>query len=127
MVAPESAMLEGAVVVNVPPQVAAVALATVTPAGKVSVTATPVNGTAFAAGLTIVNVRVVVWPGLTAAGLNATVSEGGATTVIDAEAVPPVPASLETSADVVFAFRPAEVPVTFTENAQDAPAASVPP
>src|SRR5689334_17577396 len=60
IVAPESAIPVGAVVVRVPPQTAEVPLATVNPVGSVSVNATPVRATAFAAGLVIVNVREVV-------------------------------------------------------------------
>src|ERR1051326_1862297 len=47
IVAPESAMPVGAVVVSVPPQTVAVALATVSPVGSVSVNATPVTGSTF--------------------------------------------------------------------------------
>ena len=46
--------------VRVPPQTVAEALATVSPVGNVSVNATPVSGTAFAAGLVMVKVNEVV-------------------------------------------------------------------
>src|SRR6266853_736268 len=60
IVAPVSAMPVGAVVVKVPPQTVAEALATVRPVGSVSVKATPVSGSTFAAGLVMVKVREVV-------------------------------------------------------------------
>src|SRR5437667_300717 len=49
---------------------------------------------------------------------------GGATTVMLAVAVPPVPPSVEAMAPVVFVFNPAAVPSTLTENVQDPPAAT---
>src|SRR6185437_1020342 len=55
-VAPVSEMPVGFVVVSVPPQTEEVALATVRPVGSVSVKATPVSGSTFAAGLVMVNV-----------------------------------------------------------------------
>src|SRR5262245_13132467 len=62
IVAPVSEMPVGAVVVTVPPQIVAVASATVSPVGSVSVNATPVSGSTFAAGLVMVNVSEVVAP-----------------------------------------------------------------
>src|SRR6478609_8080374 len=58
--APVRAMPVGAVVVSVPPQTVAEALATVKPVGSVSVNATPVRATAFAAGFVMVKVSEVV-------------------------------------------------------------------
>jgi hypothetical protein len=127
MVAPVSAMPVGAVVVSVPPQTVAVAFATVKPVGSVSVNATPVRATAFAAGLVMVKVRDVVAFSAIAVGLNALAIEGGATTLTLAEAVPPVPPSVEDTLPVVLFFVPAVVPVTFTLNVQVPPAAIVPP
>ena len=49
MVAPVKAIPVGAVVVSVPPQTVAEAFATVKPVGSVSVKATPVRATVFAA------------------------------------------------------------------------------
>src|SRR5262249_22883802 len=51
----------------------------------------------------------------------------GAKTLIDAEAVPPVPPSVEVTLPVVLFFWPAVVPVTFTAKVQELLAAMVPP
>jgi hypothetical protein len=125
-VAPLSAIPVGAVVVSVPPQTVAEALATVKPVGNVSVNATPVKATAFAAGLVIVNVSDVVAFSAIDAGLNTLAIEGGTTTLTLAEAVPPVPPSVEVTLPVVLFLVPAVVPVTFTENVQVLLAAMVP-
>ena len=53
--------------------------------------------------------------------------DGGATTLMLAEAVPPVPPSVEVTLPVVLFCSPAAMPVTFTENVQDALAAKVAP
>src|SRR5262249_2348856 len=95
MVAPVSEMPVGAVVVTVPPQIVAEALPTVRPVGSVSVKATPVSETAFAAGLVIVNVSEVVAFNAMVDGLNTLAIDGGATTLMLAEAVPPVPPSVD--------------------------------
>src|SRR6266849_1330239 len=65
-------------------------------------------------------------------GLKALLIVGGATTVSEAVLlVEPVPPSVEVMALVVLFFTPAVVPVTFTENVHDDPAAgdavNVPP
>jgi hypothetical protein len=128
MVAPVNAMPVGAVVVSVPPQTVAEELATVKPVGSVSVKATPVRDTAFAAGLVVVNVSEVVAFSAIAAGLNALAIDGGATTLRVAVLLgAPVPPSVELTAPVVLALAPAVVPVTFTENVQEPLAAIVPP
>jgi len=127
IVAPESAIPVGAVVVSVPPQTVAVLLATVNPVGNVSVNATPFKATVFAAGLVIVNVSDVVAFTAIAEGLNALAIAGGATTVMLAEAAPPEPPSFEVTALVVLFCSPAAVPVTFTLKVQEPPAAIVPP
>jgi hypothetical protein len=127
IVAPVSAMPVGAVVVSVPPQTVEVAFATVSPVGRVSVNATPVSATAFAAGFVMVNVSdVVAFRGMLA-GLKTLAIEGGATTLIEAEAVPPVPPSVEVTGPVVLFCVPAAIPVTLTENVQLALAARVAP
>jgi len=59
-VAPVKAIPVGAVVVSVPPQTEDVPFATVSPVGRVSVKATPVSGSTFAAGFVIVKVSEVV-------------------------------------------------------------------
>ena len=60
IVAPVKAIPVGAVVVSVPPQTVALAFATVSPVGNVSVTATPVSGSTFADGFVNVKVNDVV-------------------------------------------------------------------
>jgi hypothetical protein len=119
MVAPDRAIPVGAVVVTVPPQTVEEALATVRPVGSVSVKATPVSANALAAGLVMVNVSEVVAFRATAAGLNTFAMDGGATTVMLAEAVPPVPPSVEVTLPVVLLLVPPLVPVTFMEKVQE--------
>ena len=127
MVTPDRAMPVGAVVVRVPPQTVAVALATVSPVGRVSVNATPVSGSTFAGGLVMVNVSEVVPLTLIDDGLKTLAIDGGASTLMLAEAVPPVPPSFEVTLPVVLFCSPAAVPVTFTENVHELFAASVAP
>src|SRR5713101_965372 len=122
----------GAVVVRVPPQVLDELLATVSPAGRVSLNPTPVRAAVLAAGFVMVKVSDVVAFNPIAAGLKALAIEGAATTVRTAVLlVAPVPPSVEVTALVVLLLLPAVVPVTFTENVHDDPAAgdavSVPP
>jgi len=95
---------EPAVAVNVPPQVLLVfgTLATTTPLGNVSLTATPVRATVLAAGLVMVRVRVDVPPTRMPVGPNALTMVGGATAVNAAEAVVPVPPFVELTAPVVL-------------------------
>ena len=112
---------------SVPPQTVAEALATVRPVGSVSIKATPVRATVLAAGLVMVNVSEVVAFRAMLLGLNTLAIDGGATTLIEAEAVPPVPPSVEVTLPVVLFCKPAVVPVTFTENVQELLAAIVPP
>src|SRR5712691_2017252 len=95
IVAPVRAMPVGAVVVKVPPQTVAEAFATVSPVGSVSVKATPVSGSTLAAGFVIVNVSEVVAFSAMLLGLNTLAIDGGASTLTLAEAVPPVPPSVE--------------------------------
>src|SRR5262245_12090219 len=127
MVAPERAIPVGAVVVSVPPQTVAVAFATVKPVGNVSVNATPVSGSTFAAGLVMVKVSEVVAFRAMVEGLNTLAIEGGASTFNEADAVPPVPPSVEVTLPVVLLLRPAVVPVTFTAKVHELLAAIVPP
>jgi hypothetical protein len=121
----------GAVVVRVPPQTVAEALATVRPVGNVSLKATPVSADVLAAGLVMVKVKDVVAFKEIVAGLNTLAIDGGATTLMLAEAVPPVPPSVEVTLPEVLFLVPAVVPVTSTEKVQEEPAAgdavSVPP
>src|SRR5258708_18534654 len=122
----------GAVVVSVPPQTVAEAFATVSPVGNVSVKATPVADGVFAAGLVIVNCRLVVAFKEIVEGLNNLAIDGGAVTVrIAVLLVAPVPPSVEVIAPVVLLLLPAVVPVTLAEKVHDEPAAgeavNVPP
>src|SRR5438874_953165 len=132
IVAPDSAMPVGAVVVSVPPHTVAEALATVSPVGSVSVNATPVSATVFAAGLVMVKVNEVVPFNGMPAGLNTLAMEGDATTASTAVLlVAPVPPSVEVITPVVLLWLPAVVPVTSTKKLQVDPAAgdavNVPP
>jgi hypothetical protein len=90
----------------------------------------PVNGVPVF-GLWSVNVSTAVPPIAILGAPNNLLIVGGATTVSVSEAVPPVPPSVELTVPVVFACAPALMPVTFTENVHDDPAAgdavSVPP
>jgi hypothetical protein len=109
-----------ATAVAVPPQVLVnpFGVATTSPAGSVSVNATPVSATAFAAGLEIVKVSDVVPFNGRLTAPNALAIDGGDTTLTLAEAVPPVPPSTEVTLPVVLFFVPAVVPVTFTAKVQ---------
>src|SRR5262249_45538374 len=60
-------------------------------------------------------------------GVNALAVDGGATTAMLAEAVPPVPPSVDVTAPVVLFCCPAAVPVTFTLNVQEAVTARLAP
>jgi hypothetical protein len=114
IVAPLSTIVLGLVVVSVPPQVAVgPELATVSPAGSTSVTATPVSAT-VEFGFIIVNVSEVVPLGGMFTAPNALLITGGATTVIVAIAVLPVPPFVAVTAPVTLFFTPAVAPVTVT-------------
>jgi hypothetical protein len=130
MVPPVRVMVpEPAIAVAVPPHVFVTPLgvATTIPAGSVSVKATPVSATALAAGFVTVKVRAVVpFKGIAAAP-NALAMEGGATTLIDAEAVPPVPPSVDVTLPVVLFCVPAAAPVTFTAKVHEVLAARAAP
>jgi hypothetical protein len=117
---------EFAVAVTVPPQVLASAfgLATCSPAGKVSVNANPDMVDEFV--LLMVKISSEVPPGGIIDGAKDLLKPGGASTVIDAEAVFPAPNSLDETVDVVLFFTPTVVPVTFTVMVHD-PLAATPP
>src|SRR5262249_11778304 len=127
VVAAVSAIPVGAVRLNVPPHTVAVALATVRPVGRVSVNATPTAGSALAAGLVIVKVSEVLAFRAMVDGLNTLAIEGGASTFRLAEAVPPVPPSVDVTLPVVLFCWPAAVPVTLMAKVQEELAASVAP
>jgi len=118
-----------ATAVAVPPHVlvSPLGVATTRPAGKVSVNATPVSATALAAGLVMVKVRDVNPFSGTVVAPKALAIDGGATTLILAEVVPPAPPSVEVTLPVVLFFVPAEFPVTFTPKVHEAFCASVAP
>ncbi len=100
---------------------------TTNPDGKMSVNPTPARASRLAAGFVIVNVRVVVpFRGI---GLvpNAIVIKGGNKTVTLADAVAPVPPSVDVTAVVVVFCSPVARPVTFTLNEQELLAGMVPP
>jgi hypothetical protein len=120
---------EPATAVTTPPQVLAApfGVATTIPAGSVSVNATPVSATVFAAGFVIVNVNEVLLFVPMLAAPNAFAMEGGPITVMLAEAPAPVPPSVEPDPPETLFSTPAAVPVTFTPNVHDAFAASVAP
>src|SRR6266700_4974628 len=121
-------MFVPAVAVATPPQVLAspLGVATINAPGKVSVNATPVRATVFAAGLVMVKVSVVLLP-TTMIPPNALAMEGGATTAMEAEAVPPVPPCVDVTLPVVLFLVPPVVPVTFIANVQDVAAARLAP
>jgi hypothetical protein len=110
-----------AAAVAVPPQVEVSPLGVVitNPAGSVSAKPTPDSPTVFAAGSVIVKLRVVLALSAMLAAPNVSAITGGATTAIDADAVPPVPPSLEETVPVLLFDAPAAVPVTFTEKLQE--------
>jgi hypothetical protein len=89
------------------------------------VNATPVRGTVLA--LAIVKLRLVVPLTGTRAVPKDFVIAGGTTTATLAVAVAPVPPSVEVIAAVVLFCTPMTVPVTFTENVQEAFAARFAP
>src|ERR1035438_9064698 len=98
---------------------------TTSPAGSVSVTATLVTEDAL--GLVTVKLKLVVPFTAMVAAPNAFVMVGEASTVTLAEAVPPVPPSVELIVPVVLFLIPPVVPVTFTAKVHAALAASVAP
>ena len=95
------------------------------PAGRVSLKPTPVR-LAFVFGLPMVKVSEVdPLSGMLAAPNDLLIVGGKGVTVMLAEAVPPVPPSLEVTLPVVLFCCPTAVPVTLTEKVPELPAASV--
>jgi len=102
-------------------------LATAIPAGKVSVNPTPVSAKEFAAGFVSVKVSVVfVFSGILDAP-NDLLMEGGASTVMPADAVRPLPPSTDTTAPVVLVCAPVVALVIFTANVHAPLTVMVPP
>src|SRR5260370_19716485 len=120
---------EPATAVATPPQVlvSPLGVATTKPAGSVSVNATPVSATALTPGLVMVKCSDVVPFSGIAAAPKALAIEGGATTLMLADAVPPTPPSFELILPVVLFCVPAAVPATFTANVQEVLCARVAP
>jgi len=125
---------EPAAAVAVPPQVLLMPFGDVTtsPLGKLSLKATPESPTVV---LELFSVNVSVVPAFNAmlGTPKAFASNGGATTVMFAEAVVPGPLSVEEIVPVVLDCTPAAMPVTFTLKVQEprignaAPARLTPP
>jgi hypothetical protein len=106
-VPPASEILpDPAAAVATPPQVfvSPFGVATTIPTGNESVNATPVSATALAAGLVMVKVKDVVPFNGRLPAPKALAIEGGATTLRLADAVPPVPPSVEVTFPVVLFF-----------------------
>ena len=95
---------------------------TARPASKGSLKAIPLSD-APVFGLAMVKLSVVFPPTAILAAPNDLPMVGGfnGATVTLAEAVPPVPPSVELTASVVLFFVPDAVPVTFTEKVQESP------
>src|SRR5215470_1613929 len=81
-----------AVAVKVPPlqlPMAPFGVATTRLVGRVSVKATPFSAKVFTTGFVMVKVSVETPPGAMTGGTNVLLIAGGATTIVEAEAVPP--------------------------------------
>ena len=122
--------LDKGTALTVPPQLlpAPLGLATTKPAGSVSVNET-VMGKALPFDARKFRF-VLVLMGKTAAPKILEIdggTNGTATTVMEALAVPPVPPLVEVTLDVILFFTPTVVAVTLTETTQVTPAASVAP
>src|SRR5215471_336837 len=133
---PVKAIMLGLVVVSIPPPHCAVGpeVATVKPAGSVSVNAIPVRSPPVKLlGLVIVKLRFTSPPSATVEDAKDFWIVGGATTVRVAVLLgTPAPngtspLSIDSGALVAFGFIPAEMLVILTVRVQDAPAAKVPP
>jgi hypothetical protein len=98
-------------------------VATASPAGKLSLKATPVRPMVFV--LVIVNVRLVLVFSVIELAPNTLLIVGGLATVMLAVPVFPVPPFVELTVTELF-FTPEVVPVTFTLIAHDPLAATVP-
>ena len=110
-----------------PPQVPLrpLGVATTKPAGSVSLKPTPVNAVP-AFGLLIVKLSEAVPDTAILGAPNALMIPGGATTVMLAFEVLPVPPLLEVTCTLLF-FTPAVVPCTLTETVHELLVARVPP
>src|SRR5262252_174907 len=116
----------GAVVVKVPEQKVALPVGTDSPAGRVSVNATPVRGSA-AFGLLSVKFSDVIWPTWIEAAPNDFIIVGAEATVRSAMAKLPVPPFVDDTLLVTLCLMPEVVPVTVTLKVQLPPWATVAP
>jgi hypothetical protein len=110
-------LFEPAAAVMVPPPhepVSPLGVATTSPAGNVSVNATPVSAAVLPAGLVMVKLKVVVAFRPICDAPNDLLIEGGSITAMLAEALAPLPPSLEVTELVVLFCAPVAVLVTFT-------------
>ena len=117
-----------ATAVTVPPQelVRPFGVETASPAGKLSVNATPVRGIVLAAGLVMVKLsEVVPLSGILDVPKDLAIVGAVATDTV-AVAVLPLPPLIEVTLLVVLTKLPEEVPVTFAINVQVAPTPTVP-
>jgi len=123
--APESVIVPGLVVVSVPaPQTELVPLATVRLLGRESVKPTPVRFTVEFGSVTVKVTLVELFSGMLVAPKDLEIV-GGATTVMLAMPVLPVPPSFDVTCTLLF-FTPAVVPCTVTDIVHDPPPESVP-
>ena len=125
-VPPDRTIVVGGVVVRVPPQTEELPPATVRPVGRLSVRVTPVSASGVL-GLVIVKVSTDVALRAMLPGLKDFAIEGGAMTSIVADAVPPLPPSVEVTLPEVLILVPAVLPVTLTMKLQEAPAGTLEP
>src|SRR5262249_34622514 len=126
-VPPLNAIVPGAVVASVPPQVLALAVGTDSPAGSASIKLIPVRPRPVF-GLVIVNVRLVVPPTRMLAAPKLFVIIGAEATVTVAVLLAaPVPPFVDVTAPVVLFLTPPVVPVTVRLNVQFPLAAIVAP
>jgi len=114
-------------VCSVPPHTVELALATVRPVGRVSWNATWFSATVLPVGFVMANCSAVVAFTAIVEGLNSLAIEGGATTLIVTDVVPPDPPSFDVIALVELVWSPAAVPFTFTCKEQLAPPDRVTP
>jgi hypothetical protein len=99
---------------------------TTSPVGRVSVKATPVKASTFAAGFVMVNVSEVVAFNAIVEGLNTLAIDGGASTwIVAVLLVVPVPPSVEVITLVVLTALPAAMPFTVTVSVHELFAAKV--
>ena len=120
--------LAAVAVIDPPPHepVSPLGVATVMPAGSVSVKAIPVSAV-VAFGLLMVKLSDVDPPAAMLAAPKDFEMVGALSTMTLADAVSPVPPLVEVTAPVTLFFVPADVPVTFTENVHDPLAAIAAP